>query len=534
MSSRQRKRPGGAVDSRPARKRSRLLPSSAGGTSQTEPTDLEESGTPAFEPDVIDLTGEDENAINVAGEEVIQLTYEDAIDVAREEVIQLTYEDAIDVDGEEVIQLRYEGVIHLPGESSEPEVITISDDESSMDREQSQQQLNLSRTSDEPLAREDEEEPRDIDDDSALSRDWLPFDFDPPYWSDEDSEDREQNQQYPHVSSAAGNSADVLASNDEEEPRDVEGSALSRDWLPFDFDLPYWSDEDSESREQNQQDSHLSRPAEISAGPLTTHDEEEPGGSGAWPAGPAGPPMREGDNSQVQDKEQSQQHPPGSSNTENSAELWASNHEEEPRDNDDSLNSDEWPDRFESPPTWRDDITDDWEESQPIYSWSEENLFEILSSNLQQEPRDIEFEPPSGITSPPNRENDNAELLEVHGQERRNVTSNSQEQVDGSGNGTGANDAPVADSAPEEQGAEEEDTQNPDSLSSSAQQGVVIRCPICMESYSEFIQRGRQLVATLCGHVFCSRCLPIALEASYMCPNCRMALTPELYHTIYL
>nr|XP_041571836.1 uncharacterized protein LOC115495026 isoform X5 [Taeniopygia guttata] len=435
MSSRQRKRPGGAVDSRPARKRSRLLPSSAGGTSQTEPTDLEERGTPAFEPDVIDLTGEDENAINVAGEEVIQLTYEDAIDVAREEVIQLTYEDAIDVDGEEVIQLRYEGVIHLPGESSEPEVITISDDESSMDREQSQQQLNLSRTSDEPLAREDEEEPRDIDDE---------------------------------------------------------------DWLPFDFDLPYWSDEDSESREQNQQDSHLSRPAEISAGPLTTHDEEEPGGSGAWPAGPAGPPMREGDNSQVQDKEQSQQHPPGSSNTENSAELWASNHEEEPRDNDDSLNSDEWPDRFESPPTWRDDITDDWEESQPIYSWSEENLFEILSSNLQQEPRDIEFEPPSGITSPPNRENDNAELLEVHGQERRNVTSNSQEQVDGSGNGTGANDAPVADSAPEEQGAEEEDTQNPDSLSSSAQQGVVIRCPICMESYSE-VRIHPLLSCLLCG-----------------------------------
>lgn len=47
---RQRKRPGGAVGSRPARKRSRLLPSSAGGTSQTEPRDLEESGAPAFEP----------------------------------------------------------------------------------------------------------------------------------------------------------------------------------------------------------------------------------------------------------------------------------------------------------------------------------------------------------------------------------------------------------------------------------------------------------------------------------------------------
>ncbi|NXL14056.1 RNF4 ligase, partial [Setophaga kirtlandii] len=109
-----RKRPGGAVGSRPARKRSRLLPSSAGGTSQTEPRDLEESGAPAFEPDIIDLTGE----------------------------------------------------------SSEPEVITISDDESPVDRE--------------------------------------------------------QNQQHPHVSSAAGNSTDLLARNDEEEPRDVDGYAREK------------------------------------------------------------------------------------------------------------------------------------------------------------------------------------------------------------------------------------------------------------------------------------------------------------------
>nr|XP_041570939.1 E3 ubiquitin-protein ligase RNF4-like [Taeniopygia guttata] len=103
MSSRQRKRPGGAVDSRPAWKRSRLLPSSAGGTLQTEPTELKESGTPAFEP---------------AGVEVIDLT----------------------------------------GDSSEPEVITISDDESPVDTQQSQQQPHLSRASEnsaEPLARND-------------------------------------------------------------------------------------------------------------------------------------------------------------------------------------------------------------------------------------------------------------------------------------------------------------------------------------------------------------------------------------------
>ncbi|XP_053797687.1 uncharacterized protein LOC128787524 isoform X4 [Vidua chalybeata] len=179
MSSRQRKRPGGAIDSRPARKRSRLLPSSAGGTSQTEPRDLEESATPAFEPEVIDLTGEDtidltgkdvielrvEDVIDLTGEDVIDLTgEEEVIDLTgEEEVIDLTGEDTVDLQGEEVTDLTGEDVIDLTGESSEPEVIIISDDESPMDREQSQQQLHLSRASAEPLARDDEEEPRDID-----------------------------------------------------------------------------------------------------------------------------------------------------------------------------------------------------------------------------------------------------------------------------------------------------------------------------------------------------------------------------------
>ncbi|XP_048158766.1 E3 ubiquitin-protein ligase RNF4-like [Corvus hawaiiensis] len=122
-------------------------------------------------------------------------------------------------------------------------------------------------------------------------------------------------------------------------------------------------------------------------------------------------------------------------------------------------------------------------------------------------------------------------LLQGHEQQRRNVTRNSHEQVDGSGNGTGANDAPVADAAPAEEGAEEEAT-----ASSDAQRGVVIRCPICMDVYSEIMEHGRQLVATMCGHVFCSRCLPIALETDELCPTCRVDLTLyyDLYHPIYL
>ncbi|XP_063014049.1 uncharacterized protein LOC134418951 [Melospiza melodia melodia] len=308
---RQRKRPGGAVGSRPARKRSRLLPSSAGGTLQTEPRDLEESGAPAFEP----------------GEEVIDLT------------------------GEEVIDLTGEDVIDLPGGSSEPEVITLSDNESPVDREQSQQQ--------------------------------------------------------PHLSRASENSVEPLARNDEEEPIEDDG-----DWLRFTNERPFRSGEDSEAREQNQQHSQLSRAAENSAGPVATRDEEEPrDNDGAQTAGPASLPMREGDNSQVQDREQSQQHPLGSREAESSAELRASDNEEEPRDSNDSINSDEWPDRFESPPTWQDDITDDWEGSQQysLHSTSTEDSVELVPFNLLMEPRDIEFERLRSLVSPPHWEDDNAE-----------------------------------------------------------------------------------------------------------------------------
>ncbi|XP_005062849.1 PREDICTED: uncharacterized protein LOC101816038 [Ficedula albicollis] len=186
---------------------------------------------------------------------------------------------------------------------------------------------------------------------------------------------------------------------------------LSSDWLLYDFDLPYWSDEDSEDREQNQQHSHLSRAAENSVGPLATHDNEETRDSdGAWPAAPASPPVSEDEDSDVQDREQRQLYPLGSTDTEDSAEPWTSDYEEEAIDNDSSINSSEWPDRFESPPTWQDDVTDDWEESQqwPRASRSTENSLE-LASNLLEEPRDIEFEWPGGFVSPPNWEDENAQ-----------------------------------------------------------------------------------------------------------------------------
>ncbi|NWZ75609.1 RNF4 ligase, partial [Poecile atricapillus] len=71
------------------------------------------------------------------------------------------------------------------------------------------------------------------------------------------------------------------------------------------------------------------------------------------------------------------------------------------------------------------------------------------------------------------------------------------------------------------------------SVPSSAEPGVVISCPICMDFYSEIVQSGRELVSTMCGHVFCSACLPRALDTAQMCPICRVELGPGLYHPIY-
>ncbi|XP_056345602.1 uncharacterized protein LOC130252238 isoform X2 [Oenanthe melanoleuca] len=286
MSSGQRKRPGGAAESGPARKRSRLQRSTTAGTSQTERAELVESRTPALEPD-------------------------------------------------------------LSSQSSVPEVIVI---------------LN--------------------DDESPL--------------------DREQSQQLQYLSGASENSDEQQARDAEEGLREDDG-----DWLLYDFDLPYWSDEESEDREQNLQHSHPCRSAENSVGPLAIHDNEETRDSdGTWPAVPASSPVSEDEDSDVQDREQSQLYPLGSRDTEDSAELWASDNEEETIDN-----NSEWPDRFESPPTWQDDITDDWEESQqpPLGSRSAENSL-VLASNLLEEPRDIEFEWPGGFVSPPSWEDENAQV----------------------------------------------------------------------------------------------------------------------------
>jgi hypothetical protein len=52
----------------------------------------------------------------------------------------------------------------------------------------------------------------------------------------------------------------------------------------------------------------------------------------------------------------------------------------------------------------------------------------------------------------------------------------------------------------------------PASAAAAASPGTVSGCPICMLTFRELRTEGRSMVSTRCGHVFCARCLPRALE----------------------
>uniref|UniRef100_A0A8C9NKU9 RING-type domain-containing protein n=1 Tax=Serinus canaria TaxID=9135 RepID=A0A8C9NKU9_SERCA len=90
------------------------------------------------------------------------------------------------------------------------------------------------------------------------------------------------------------------------------------------------------------------------------------------------------------------------------------------------------------------------------------------------------------------------------------------------------NDVSVTDSASEERDSSEDET------GSSGYVSGTIRCPICMDFYPQIVQSGRLILSTLCGHVFCSQCLPFALQSASFCPTCRTDLTPGQYHPIYI
>ncbi|CAL4129316.1 unnamed protein product [Meganyctiphanes norvegica] len=61
-----------------------------------------------------------------------------------------------------------------------------------------------------------------------------------------------------------------------------------------------------------------------------------------------------------------------------------------------------------------------------------------------------------------------------------------------------------------------------------------LSCPICLDTLGSIQAQRRNLVSTVCGHVFCSHCLEESLKARKECPTCRKKLTKKQYHPIYI
>ena len=61
-----------------------------------------------------------------------------------------------------------------------------------------------------------------------------------------------------------------------------------------------------------------------------------------------------------------------------------------------------------------------------------------------------------------------------------------------------------------------------------------ISCPVCLDPKSRVFETSRSMVSTLCGHIFCSRCLPTCIQNDGKCPTCRRHLRRNGYHNLFI
>jgi len=61
-----------------------------------------------------------------------------------------------------------------------------------------------------------------------------------------------------------------------------------------------------------------------------------------------------------------------------------------------------------------------------------------------------------------------------------------------------------------------------------------MKCPVCLEPFQSIRNRGSNLVSTVCGHVFCGKCLPACVRINGNCPTCRKIIGYEDFHPLYL
>ncbi|XP_077992640.1 E3 ubiquitin-protein ligase RNF4-like [Glandiceps talaboti] len=62
----------------------------------------------------------------------------------------------------------------------------------------------------------------------------------------------------------------------------------------------------------------------------------------------------------------------------------------------------------------------------------------------------------------------------------------------------------------------------------------VITCPICMDDEKQIKANKRQLMSTVCGHIFCNKCIRGAVQTQHKCPTCRKKLSMRQFHPIFI
>lgn len=54
-------------------------------------------------------------------------------------------------------------------------------------------------------------------------------------------------------------------------------------------------------------------------------------------------------------------------------------------------------------------------------------------------------------------------------------------------------------------------------------------CPVCLESLAK-----KEIMSTICGHVYCARCIKNVIKTTKKCPNCRKNLTLKSIHPLFI
>lgn len=78
-------------------------------------------------------------------------------------------------------------------------------------------------------------------------------------------------------------------------------------------------------------------------------------------------------------------------------------------------------------------------------------------------------------------------------------------------------------------------TDSPVKSSPKPGEGLGLQCPVCLDPLADLKKSGVSVLATTCGHIFCSTCLPASLAAvGGRCPTCRHRLSKKDYHKIFI